>query len=95
MSDGKKITANELKELLGIKALSEDELEMVTGGSSSGVNLNPGEEVPVDQCQDEAMAQLQECTTSCQYAGDKLDCQRGCEDAYWDAIYACDLMLVQ
>ena len=32
MSNSKKITAEELKELLGIKALNDDELEMVTGG---------------------------------------------------------------
>ena len=32
MSNSKKITAEELKELPGIKALNDDELEMVTGG---------------------------------------------------------------
>lgn len=81
-----------MKELLGIKALSEDELEMVVGGSSIGVNYSVEVAAAIAQCQDETVQQLDQCMLTCQYADDKQDCAKGCDNDYWDSMEACEPM---
>ena len=92
MSEMKKITAKELKEMLGGKALTDDELEMVIGGSSGGVNYSAEQMATMAQCWGEAEQQYYNCTQTCWNADDKSDCEKGCDDAYQDAYEACEPM---
>ena len=86
-----KIKAAELLSSLGIPALSDDDLEMVTGGSSEGLNL--GEEwTGVNQCKSEANKQYNQCTEECWFANDPVDCLSGCDMDKNDAMTECDAL---
>ena len=86
-----KIKAAELLNRLGIPALSDDDLEWVTGGSSEGMNY--GEEwTGVNQCKNEASKQYNQCTQECWFADDPVDCLSGCDMDKNDAMTECDAL---
>ena len=86
-----KIKAAELLNSLGIPALNDDDLEMVTGGSSEGMNYGV-EWTGVNQCKNEASKQYNQCTQECWFADDPVDCLSGCDMDKNDAMTECDAL---